>query len=239
MPINLSNNELNSLGTQFANQKGVITSGNILYLDAGMATSYAGSGTTWTDLAENGFNSTLINGPTYTVSNGGAVILDGSNDYVTVGTFSYPIFTLCLWVYPGATQNQYADIFDNNHTGVRNFNCQQNNLNTNQYDFAMIGASNASSTGFFNLTANTWTFLTFSWDNDKARGYINGSLFGTGASATPNYVSPYLRLGAWAGFGTISRYWNGRFGAFYAYNRVLSANEIYQNFNAQRQRYGI
>jgi hypothetical protein len=62
MPINLSNNELNSLGTQFANQKGVITSGSILYLDAGMAASYPGSGTTWTDLAENGFNSTLING---------------------------------------------------------------------------------------------------------------------------------------------------------------------------------
>jgi hypothetical protein len=239
MPVNLNNNELNTLGTQFINQKGIITSGSVIYLDAGMANSYPGSGTTWTDLSETGYNSNLVNSPTYTTANGGAIIVDGSNKYINVGTFNYSIFTLCLWVYPAATQNQYADIFDNNHTGNQNFNCQQNVSNTNQYDFAMIGASNSSSTGFFNLTANTWSFLSFSWDNDKVRGYINGVLIGTGASATPNYVSPYLRLGAWAGFGNISRFWNGRYGAFYAYNRVLTASEILQNFNAQKQRYGI
>jgi len=239
MPINLSNNQLNSLGTQFANQKGIVTSGSIIYLDAGIANSYPGSGTTWTDLGVSGFNGTLINGPTFTTSNGGAIILDGSNDYINTANFQYNYFTICLWVYPGSTQNTYADILDASHTGNQNFNIQQNAANTNQYEFAMIGASSASSSGLFTLVSNTWTFLTFTWDNDKVRGYINGTIFGTGASAASNFQSPFLRLGAWWGVGTVSRYWNGRYGAFYAYNRVLSGDEIYQNFDAQRQRYGI
>ena len=37
--------------------------------------------------------------------------LDGSNDYIELGTFfNYTRFTIALWVYPGSTQNTYADI---------------------------------------------------------------------------------------------------------------------------------
>jgi len=239
MPINLSNNSLNSLGTKFLNQENLVTSGSIVLLDAGIASSYDGTGTTWTDLTGTGFNGTLVNGPTYTSSNGGAIVLDGSNDYINVGVFQYNFFTICLWVYPGSTQNQYADILDATHTGNQNFNIQQNASNTNQYEFAMIGLSSASAPPLFTLTANTWTFLTFSWDNSIARGYINGSFFGAGNAATSNFNNPYLRLGAWWGFESIQRYWNGRYGAFYGYNRVLSAQEIMQNFMTTRTRFGI
>ena len=56
-----------------------------LYLDAGNTASYPGSGTTWTDLSGNGRNGTLS--PTsiwYNNDNGGSLVFDGVNDYVSL-----------------------------------------------------------------------------------------------------------------------------------------------------------
>ena len=64
----------------------VNTSNLVVYLDAGETTSYSGSGTTWNDLSGNGNNFTLTNGPTYTSSDGGAIVFDGTNDYAVSAT---------------------------------------------------------------------------------------------------------------------------------------------------------
>lgn len=216
----------------------IVTSNLELCLDAGNPRSYGGSGTNWFDVSGNNKTGALTNGPTYNSSNGGSFIFDGTDDYVSLGTFfNYTNFTISLWVYPGSTQVQYADIFDNNHTGSQNFVCQQDNLNTNQYQFACINATNSSATSVFTLTANIWTYLTFTWNNSVASVYINGTLDSSGSAANPiNYASPNLSIARWSAGG---RNWNGRIGNFTAYSRVLSATEISQNFNALRGRYGI
>lgn len=239
MPLNISGSIITGMIAKVSNYKSVITRGLTYYLEATAAESIPETGTTWFDIIGNN-SSTLTNGANWTSSFAGSVRLDGADDFVDCGNVvgSATSFTVCSWVYPGSTQTIYADIFDNNHTGVQNWVCQQNVSNTNQYAFDIIGATSFSSTGLFTLTANTWTFLTFTWDNDRARGYTNGSLFGTGASAPGalTYASPYLRLGRWGGGG---RQWNGSYGNFYYYNRTLSAAEISQNFNAQKSRFGI
>lgn len=61
----------------------IITDGLRLYLDAGNASSYPGTGTTWTDLSGYGNNFTLVNGPTYSTESGGAIVFDGTNDHAT------------------------------------------------------------------------------------------------------------------------------------------------------------
>jgi hypothetical protein len=239
MPLNISGSIINSTIAKVSNFKSIITRGLTYYLEASAAESIPETGTTWTDISSNN-TATLTNGASWSSTNNGIVILDGTNDYVTCGNVvgSATTFTICSWVYPGSTQTAYADIFDNNHRGDQNWVCQQNIGNTNQYAFDVIGLSSFSSTGLFSLTANTWTFLTFTWDGDRARGYTNGSLFGTGASAPSalRYNNPSLLLGEWGGGG---RQWNGRYGNFYYYNRALAAAEISQNFNAQRGRFGI
>jgi hypothetical protein len=60
----------------------IIRTGLKLFLDAGNTSSYGGSGTTWTDISGNGYNGTLINGPTYSSGNGGSIVFDGTNDYI-------------------------------------------------------------------------------------------------------------------------------------------------------------
>jgi hypothetical protein len=191
-----------------------------------------------TDITGRGNNGTLTNGPVFTLGNSGSLVFDGVDDYISCGTFfNYTNFTISLWAYPGSTQVQYADIFDNNHTGTQNFVCQQNSTDTNQYSFGCINATNASATSLFTLAANTWHHLTFTWNNSVASAYINGVFHSSGAAANPiNYVSPNLSIARWGGGG---RNWNGRIGNFAAYNRVLTAAEIQQNFNANRGRFGI
>jgi len=237
MPINLGGNELTTTGVRLLNDTGIVTSGSVLFLDAGTATSYPGSGTTWSDLSGNGYDSSLVNGPTYNSSNLGSIVFDGSNDTVNVGNFfTYSNFTIFTWLYPGSSQVEYADIFDNDHRGDRNFVCQQNTTNTNKYGFDCINATTGSS-AVFTLPANVWTQMTFTWNNSTARAYMTGSFSSAGSPMSSIlYSSQYLRIASWGGGG---RNWNGRVGMFVAYNRVLSDTEILQNFNATRQRYGI
>ena len=203
--------------------------------------SYSNNINLATDISGNNNNGTFTGteyAPLYSSGNGGSWIFDGNNDYISCGTFfNYTNFTISLWAYPGSTQVQYADIFDNNHTGTQNFVCQQNSTNTNQYSFGCINATNASGTSLFTLTENTWHHLTFTWNNSVASAYINGVFHSSGAAANPiNYVSPNLSIARWSGGG---RNWNGRIGNFAAYNRVLTAAEIQQNFNSTKSRYGL
>ena len=194
------------------------------------------TGTNWADLSGSGNTGTLVNGAAYNSNNDGSLVFDGTDDYVNLGSiFTYTNFTISLWANPGASQVQYADIFDNNHTGTRNFVCQQDNLNTNQYQFACLNAVNSSVTSVFTLAANTWVFLTFTWNNSVASVYINGVLHSSGSAANPiNYESPNLIIGAWSQGG---RNWNGRISNFYTYNSVFTPQEVQQNFNALKSRY--
>ncbi len=215
--------------------------GMVLYLDANNMASYSGSGTVWTDISGYGNNGTLVSGVTFDSGTTKGMILDGSNDYIEfqsiTPSFTYNYFTILLWVKPGVSQVQYADIFDNNHTGTQNFVLQQNVSNTNQYDFTCLNSVNFSKTPLFNLTANTWTYLCLIWNNDKASVYINGLFYGSGNSANPiRYNSPYLRIGKWAGGG---RNWNGEVANFSVYNRALSDVEVLQNYNALKGRFNL
>ena len=64
-----------------SNQK-IVTSGLRLSLDAAQLRSYPTTGTTWSDLSGNGVNGTLTNGPTFNSAYGGALVPDGTNDYI-------------------------------------------------------------------------------------------------------------------------------------------------------------
>src|SRR6056300_1744909 len=72
--------------------KGVVQSGLVLNLDAGVLSSYPGSGTTWTDLSGNGYNHTLISSPLTTIDGVSCFDVSASGRYIvdsgTTFTFS-------------------------------------------------------------------------------------------------------------------------------------------------------
>ena len=85
----------------------IVLNGLVLYLDAGNPLSYPGTGTIWTDLSNFGNNGTLINGPTFNSGNGGNIVFDGTNDFVTCGTAigKLPNFTISCWIKPNNWNN--------------------------------------------------------------------------------------------------------------------------------------
>ena len=227
----------------------IVTNGLVLHLDAGNNRSYPGSGNAWSDISRNGIVGTLFNGPTFTNSNGGAIVFDGTNDRVETGTnFSTYItgsnsFTIECWVYPGATQAQYADIWGNHTDNVTGIVCQQNSTNTNQYNWGYgNGISWATSTGsgFFNLTALQWSHLIAMKSATNLFTYLNGVLINTVTTSTLVAANPSIgfQIGTGYNLGS-SRYFNGRVSNFRIYSRGLSASEVRQNYNATKGRYGL
>ena len=82
----------------------VIDNGLVLYLDASNNKSIVSGSNTWFDVSRNGNNGTLTNGPAYSSANGGSIVFDGTNDFVTGSNssdfaFGTGNFTVSYWMY--------------------------------------------------------------------------------------------------------------------------------------------
>ncbi len=103
----------------------VVTSGLQLYLDAGNASSYSGSGTTWTDLSVNSRNGTLTNGPTYSATNGGSIVFDGTNDFVQCsGSLTVTAATFVALIRRNGNQAQYDGVLFSRGANTTGMNFQ-------------------------------------------------------------------------------------------------------------------
>jgi hypothetical protein len=84
---------------------------------------------------------------------------------------------------------------------------------------------------------STWSMVTLVKNGATTRFGINATTFNNSAdTGTQNFAGTTLTVGCTDNPG---RYYQGRIGAIYLYNRALTDNEISQNFNALRGRYGL
>tara|TARA_E500000318_G_C3461933_1_gene173007 strand:- start:26 stop:682 length:657 start_codon:yes stop_codon:yes gene_type:complete len=210
----------------------IVEDGLVLALDAGNSKSYPGSGTTWTDLSGNGNNGTLVNGASYNSSNGGVIALDGVNDYIDV-----PInLTNQNYTIMGAAR--YVTI------GGRTFSGKNNNwlmghwssTTRNYYAQGWVSSvQNGESDTNWRVYAATGNYSGDSWAL-----YVNGQLNvgpGSGGVTGPNGIN--IGRHGTGNSGNGSEYSNSHISFLICYNRVLTASEIQQNFNALRGRFGI
>lgn len=117
---------------------------------------------------------------------------------MTLGNwFNYQSFTLSFWANPAASQNQYADILDNNHQAGINWVIQQNSDQNNQY----VWAPQDGGVGVpFTLTPNIWQHVAITRDSTNiSQVFINGVL--VGSNAAPGQInydgSQFLRIARW------------------------------------------
>jgi hypothetical protein len=217
----------------------------VLWLDAGIAPSYAGSGTTWTDISGNRNNGTLTNGPTYNSSNGGSIVFDGLNDFVDCGDreiFKIPSqLTLEAFLNISAYV-QWSGIIGKSNS-VKGVYVMQLSPLAQRIRFSYNSVSPWSVNvvdGNFPLTTNQWVHSVITYDGSNANLYINGSL-----DKTQNLGSITFDIGA--GFPVsigqdppgANEFFNGRISNAKIYNRALTAAEVLQNFNAQKARFGL
>jgi len=225
-------------------RQNIVTNGLVLYLDAGSRMSYPGSGTTWTDLSGNSNNGTLTSGPTYNNTNQGNLNFAGGS-YVAGSTTNLPSgnssFTKSVWI-----KSQYKGTFDNHPNiiswGINSPN-QKNGLSL-QTDSA--GTTSQVLQWFFGNDytcsisdiTNTWANITVTYSPSTLIFYLNGIIqLVQPVTGTPNVTATVAEIGK---FGASSAYYySGSMGNISVYNRALSAQEVAQNYNATKTRFGL
>ena len=224
----------------------IVSNGLVLCLDAANKRSYPGTGTTWTDLSGNSNNGTLTNGPTFSSANGGHIVFDGTNDYLSLNSalnFSTSTgFTICMFLQKV-----------NNQSGTA-----WNYFYSNNSPTIEIGGYGQTGTSFVfkdNTVANTeigsqdivssWSYISFGTNASTRTSYIYtlnptvGTVLTTSVGSVSNLTLGFERFfttgpsGGPAG----TTYFRSKCATIQAYNRVLTSTEVLQNYNAVKSRF--
>jgi uncharacterized protein (TIGR02145 family) len=231
----------------------VVTSGLVMHLDAGNTASYPGSGTTWTDLSGNGYNGTLVNGPTYSSSNGGSIVFDGTDDVASFGNIlnlGLNSWTLSCWVkFNSGTVPSSGPVGIIGKTSYRgyvgrySFYIEDNNLHA----FFQPDVNYSVTTPIAPYLDNKFHNLVMTIDRTSMMYfYIDGVSVGTPlnvsgvSSINLNSSTDNFYIGSYgSNNGQSPQYFlNGNISQASIYNRALTAAEVLQNYNALRPRFG-
>lgn len=233
----------------------IITSGLVLQLDASNASSYPGSGTTWTDLSGNGNNMTMsgtvpINGSgqtKYFSYNGTANYFQGVNNFTTITN------AITISVVASITNmSQRTALFSkyNAASSISGYVLEAGTIsglwtNTLRWYAAGSGGESSDYRSTTSLNQNQLYIFTLTYDRSTgvAAMYANNGVLSANQAgsnlvasdwaqgATPNLSGNY-------GPGlTIYSYMNEYM--ILAYNRALSQAEVIQNYNGLKTRFGI
>lgn len=224
----------------------IVEDGLVLSLDAANTKSYPGSGTVWTDLSGNGNNGTLINGPTFDSGSNGSILFDGVNDFVDT-TFTDNIvstgFTFNFWFYGTKSTVHFPVQFFINADANMVFRVERFSAGNDTIEFGHTPSGASVDDGneliSFNFPNNIWTCCTVVYDGDVKYIYKNGILdvsSSSGQSLT-YYSGAFLRIGARQNGSLLP--FGGNIPAVLLYNRALTAQEILQNYNATKGRFGL
>jgi len=216
-----------------------ITSGSILYLDAGDLSSYSGTGTTWTDLSGYGNNGTLTNGPTFDNTYKGSIVFDGTNDYVNCNNSSNLQITqgsISAWAKTTITTvNYYGILVKQSNYGLFVYG---GNLATYDWGNGVLRNSGVS------IADGQWKYLTMTFTtntgtpSNNAIFYINGVAVST-FTIKWSTDAQSLIVGMGGSLGSPGQFFPGNVAIAQVYNRALTASEVLQNFNATRTRFGL
>jgi hypothetical protein len=237
----------------------IVTDGLVLWLDAANKKSYPGSGTSWLDLSGNNNSGTLTNGPTFSSASNGSIVFDGVDDFVNIldigsgSIFQTQNFTISCWVNITSYTNRDSTLWDWGFSShVNPYYCQHFRVQWISGTPALFAGWNESGNYTINSSFNTAGFNDQSLNYALSAGphnvvwtrsligsafYVDGSLICTKTiSNTINYYNTPVRLGK-TNYTNPNSYFIGNYYSSKFYNKVLSAQEVQQNYDALKSRY--
>ena len=164
-----------------------LVSAIVLDLDAGNSASYAGTGTTWTDLSGKGNHGTLVNSVTYNSANQGYLVFNGNGSYVGSGGYNPYVslprstdfdfntgdFTVELWAYT-TTANPHPCPISLNVNGSSYAAFRMEHSNDRLYLSHSYDGTSYVNAGNFAFTRNAWQHIVVSRIAGSAVVYVNG-----------------------------------------------------------------
>ena len=227
----------------------VDTSGLEIYLDASLTSSYPGSGTTWFDITGNGHDLSLVNGPTFSSTDGGRIgFVGSSSQYGDFGAKSIisNSFSFQMWI------NWKSLNFSGKHNYLFSMGYNANDaylfFRSTPSTYESLSVNGVGSVSSFSTTnsspaASTWAMITITKDSSgNYELYLDNTSISTGTSATNVGSGLTYQIGYATprnpSYGTFY-YLNADLGSFALYNRELTSGEVTSNFNATKTRFGL
>jgi hypothetical protein len=205
------------------------------------------------------YDAVLYNGPAFDSANGGSFIFDGTNDYCRIknmnptyhNTFSN--FSFSFWFTPTTTispgsLSTFSMMMEAQDTRLASGtpDTYVYFLTNGQLIFASYTPTqNLAATGT-TWTAGTWYHLTctygstFSTQNGTTGNkkiYINGVLNNSAYNVYLNYFNTFSQFGLGMYDGGASNGFKGKLTKYLVYLRVLSEDEVLQNYNATKNNF--
>jgi hypothetical protein len=223
-----------------AHSPSLVLPGLVLCLDAANSKSYPGSGTTWTDLSGNGNNGELVNSPTYNSSNLGYFQFV-TDDYARIQNntaLDTQTPTVEVWVKTNAT-SQNGFWFEKGTVNTQYSLFQEGSVIQWRQRLTSGTLTNLSTTTANFINTSNWYQVVGTFVSGSRRLYINGVQVNSDTlSGTIATNSGGMSIGVYGGYtGGRGYYYNGNLSVCRVYNRVLTAQEIQQNYNALKGRY--
>jgi len=228
----------------------IVTDGLVLALDAGNTKSYQSGSTTWLDKSGYANNGTLTNGPTFNSGNGGSIVFDGVDDFVStpIQELNRPC-TLSVWVNFNSLTGFQTLAGQDTSTAISRgrFYFQkpgstQDGFLLNIVNFSIVLSSNSIVVvnAINPVVINRWYNYSAVLTTTTLALYENGILQNT-VSDSNTFLTPNTPITLNAGYfnNSIVDYINGKSSSFLIYNRALTAQEIQQNYNATKSRYNL
>jgi hypothetical protein len=221
----------------------ITTDGLMVYLDAANTRSYPGTGNTWYDLKGNR-NFNLINNPPFIANSaGGSIGFTAANSHNATAN-SLPLlttWTVEVWIFhTGLSTGTYpAIICERYNNTTLNFALFSPNYSVSNFQLqtGYYTSNNWFWTNEYAIAQNNWYHAVGTYDGSNVKLYVNSVLQLTTASTTAPTKSD---LGIY-----LMRRWDspdfygGSLNTVKIYNRALTSQEIVQNYNATKKRYGL
>ena len=230
----------------------VSNNGLIFCWDPKDKNSFSGTGTTTYDIANNapgnigtmrltGIESSSVDdGYVYFPGGAGGGYIDfreDSSDYTHIGAW-----TISAWVMRTVSLGPYNRVLGKQHSNSR---C---NFGVGMYfnKRGVIANDGAWRTVYDtgdDLVQDQWHHLVGSYNGSSAYTlYVDTETRFSGSAVTLNMTNAAAYPEAPLQIGTNysgNELWKGNFGPCHVYNREITPDEVLQNFNAYRQRYGV
>ena len=224
-----------------------VPNGLVLSIDPGNWYTYPKYGTSVTDLKANATG--VLGGSTaYNTTAQGVFYFDGNADYIDFGktptNFPTGDISVFVWLKGNSIRGDwnifftkwFADTIGTSGGSDFHYDLYNNGVNIYQRIFT---TSKSNMIGTIPLNNNTWYQVGFTISSGNLQMYLNGATDGaviSGAART-NQTNANLFLGDPRTNGLVT--FNGYIGSAQIYNRAITTDEVFQNYNATKTKYGL
>jgi hypothetical protein len=224
-----------------------VPNGLVFNVDPGNFYSYPKYGTSYYDLKGNATGS-ILNSTTLNSGNGGIFYFDGNADYIDFGKSptNFPTGDISVFVWVKGTSFRtnwnifitkwFADASGASGGSDFHYDLFNNGANVFQHVFT---TNRSDMYGIIPLSVNTWYQVGFTVANGNLQMYLNGTTDGTvyTGAGRATAANSNLWLGDARTNGLVT--FNGYIGSAQIYNRAINQEEVFQNFNSTKHKYGL